>query len=752
MNRRRSLVVLEGVDGRVEIARGSAGEAEIDASTLADAIFALGYVHARDRGLQMLLVRILARGEASEILSSDDEMLELDRFFRSFNLSADSTYEESRLSDHAREHVIAYSRGVNAYFASNSIPWELRLVGVPKRAPLWGFSDIYLTGKIIGYVGLAQMQADFERFLIQSVQNGVPIGALEELYPGKLAYLDVDLIREVHLIDPIVPHHLKWNAESIPPAVSSNNWAVAAWRSATGYPLFASDPHMELSRLPAIWYEAALRWKSDGRERYAIGATMPGTPAMVFGRNADLAWGVTYANMDCVDSWIEDCRDGTYLRGDDRIPFRVRHERIRRKRKAEVDFVFYENDHGVLAGDPFVPGRYLATRWSAAEHTGASTLDGFARLYETDRVDRASDIVSHINNSSWNWVLADRSGNIGYKMSGRMPIRRPGASGLVPLAGCDPRNDWTGFVDPADLPGEFNPARGFIATANQNLNHLGAAKPINICVAPYRYERIDRELSADKMFSLDDMKALQCDIKSIQAERFMRVLRPILERIKADENVKILLDWDFRYDADSRGATLFERFYRALIEEFFSGSEPTKHAGPIGGVALAHLLDETSCFSEYYGEIDDVMLAERSEWLGVRDRDEVFRIAFERARVERVEPYRSTRMFLMKHLLLGGKLPVRLGFDRGPFVLEGGRATVRQGQIVKTRGRRFAMGPSYRIVADLGLDEIDTALPGGPSDRAFGKWYASGIAAWLEGKYQKIKGFRGVDRKDRSES
>ena len=738
----RSRMVLEGIDGRVEIGRGSGGEAEIDATTLSDAIFALGYVHARDRGLQMLLVRILARGTASEMLSSDDEMLELDRFFRGFNLSADSTLEESRLSKIAREHVAAYSHGVNAYFGSHSIPWELRLLGVPKRALAWGFSDVYLTGKIIGYVGLAQMQGDFERFLIQSVQNGVPIGALEEMYPGRLAYLDVDLIRKVHLVDPIVPHHLKWNAAAIPPAVSSNNWAIAARRSATGYPLFASDPHMELSRLPAIWCEATLRWKSEGRERYAIGATMPGTPAMVFGRNADLAWGVTYANMDCVDSWIEDCRDGTYRRGDERIPFRVRHERIRRKRKADVDAVFYENVHGSLAGDPRVPGFYLATNWSSAEHTGASTLDGFARLYETDRVDRACEIVAHINNSSWNWVLADRSGNVGYQMSGRMPIRREGASGLVPLAGWDPRNDWSGFADPADLPGEINPARGFVATANQNLNHLGRVKPISICVASYRYAKIERELSVDKKFSLTDMKALQCDIASLQAERFMRVLRPILQRIESNEHAKILLEWDFRYAAESRGAALFERFYRALIDEFFSGSEGSNHAGPIGGVALAHLLDETSCFSEYFGEIDDVMLAERSLWLADRNRDDVFRIAFERASTDRVEAYRTTRMFLIKHLLLGGKLPVWLGFDKGPFVLEGGRATVRQGQIVKSRGRKFAVGPSYRIVADLGLDEIESSLPGGPSDRAFSGLYASGIAAWLAGSYRRIAGFR----------
>ena len=53
-----------------------------------------------------------------------------------------------------------------------------------------------------------------------------------------------------------------------------------------------------------------------------------------------------------------------------------------------------------------------------------------------------------------------------------------------------------------------------------------------------------------------------------------------------------------------------------------------------------------------------------------------------------------------------------------------------------------AGGPSVRVTADMATDEIHTALPGGPSDRRFSPWYASGLEDFLAGR---TKAVRGVD-------
>ncbi len=59
------------------------------------------------------------------------------------------------------------------------------------------------------------------------------------------------------------------------------------------------------------------------------------------------------------------------------------------------------------------------------------------------------------------------------------------------------------------------------------------------------------------------MKALQFDLGSPQAERFLALLKPLLDHAGPFENARLLQDWDGVYRDDSRAATLFERFYRA---------------------------------------------------------------------------------------------------------------------------------------------------------------------------------------------
>src|SRR5262249_2982436 len=173
---------------------------------------------------------------------------------------------------------------------------------------------------------------------------------------------------------------------------------------------------------------------------------------------------------------------------------------------------------------PNEAGYYLASRWSCRDETGAAALDATCALMQAKTVTEGQEALGRISNSSWNWVLADRSGSIGYQMSGRMPIRRAGVRGLVPLPGWDPANDWQGAYPAEMLPRELNPMRGWSITANHDLNHLGKAHPINVCMASYRAERIDALLAPDRL-TLKQMRDIQLDLYSKQAEKFMAVIR-----------------------------------------------------------------------------------------------------------------------------------------------------------------------------------------------------------------------------------
>ncbi len=184
----RRLQALAGEAGPVEIERDSAGVVHISAADLPDLHFGLGFCHALDRGLQMLLVRILGRGQAGEQLSGADASLALDRFFRRMHFDRDVARETAALPARTRVVVDAYCHGINRCFEERGIPWELRLLRCGFTP--WTAADVLLTAKVIGYVPLGQAQANTEHFLLECVQNGIPRAQLEELFPGQLTGID----------------------------------------------------------------------------------------------------------------------------------------------------------------------------------------------------------------------------------------------------------------------------------------------------------------------------------------------------------------------------------------------------------------------------------------------------------------------------------------------------------------------------------------------------------------------------------
>ncbi len=718
----RSAWTLAG-ERQIPIKRDEHGVPHVYAQTEADLYRGIGHCHGTDRALQMLLMRILGQGRASELLDASDDMVRLDRFFRRLNLTAGADDELARASDHVRALALAYCAGVNEALEERT-PWELRLLGY-RPAP-WTLADLVLASRVVGYVGLAQSQGDMERLLVEMVQAGVPRAHLDELFPGQLGLLDADLIARVTLGDRLVPEALRW-MNVLPRAVASNNWVLAPKKTAGGHAILANDPHLEVNRLPNVWYEIVV----ELAERFCIAATMPGLPALLIGRTNDLAWGATYTFLDGIDSWIEDCRDGRFRRvkkGRDRwIPFRVRTETVHRKGKPDVTLTFYENDHGVLDGDATVPGLYLATRWASGSGTGAASLQAcFAMLGATD----VATGMEHLGRlePSFNWVLADRHGDIGYQMSGCMPVRREGWTGLVPLAGWDAANDWQGFVPPAELPRAHNPDSGFVATANDDLNHLGRAHPINLPMGPYRAERIAALLAARDDWTVADVEAMQMDVLSPHAERFMAILRPLLP---VTPSADILRTWDCRYDPASLGATLFERCYRGLVREVFGAV--------CGAEVMRHVTGETAILADFYYNLDRILLAESSVWFGDESRDQIFARVIARSLDGPLTTWGSEQRVMMKHLTLGGRFPVWAGFDRGPIVLRGNRATIHQGQVYRSGGRVTSFAPSYRLVTDFGETCAHTCLAGGPSDRRFSPWYTSELDDWLAGRFKTLR-------------
>ncbi len=403
------------------------GIPHIDAENLSGMYWGNGYVHATDRGMQMLLMRILGQGRASEILDASASSLSIDMFFRRMNWSGNVDEQVAGLDQDKRQYLESYCDGVNAAF-SKKTPWELKLLGY--KPEKWVPENSIMITRMVGYLTLAQSQDEIERLLVELVQGDISKEKLDELFPGILAGLDIDLIKKVTLNERIVPPNILWNSAA-PRMMASNNWVISGNKTASGKPIVANDPHLEVNRLPNVWCEIALQ--SQGR--YIFGGSMPGFPGVLSGRGTDVAWGVTAGFVDACDSWIEQCKDGKYYRedGDQWLNFTERKEVIKRKKREPVEVVFYENEHGVLDGDPHEKGYYLATRWAPSE-SGCSAVTAIMDMWDVKSVDGGMDTLGKVE-TGWSYVFGDLNGDIGFQMSGLVPKRREGISGLVPLPG-----------------------------------------------------------------------------------------------------------------------------------------------------------------------------------------------------------------------------------------------------------------------------------------------------------------------------
>ncbi len=717
----RNGVVLKGIESNLTINREDHGIPVIRADSFADLYFGLGWVQAHDRFLNMELSRLIARGRGAECL--DPFLLKLDIAMRRCNLWNDAIMEAAKLTGTTLKLINAYCAGVNERLTSGPLPFEFKLLG--HRPDPWSPADSIITAKLIGVTDLTETQGWMEKFIIQMIKQDVPLAMIKELFPYLTEEPDqefLEIIRQVRLPEPIIPESVKW--AELPRLQCSNNWVVAGAKSKSGKPLFCGDPHLDTSRLPAIWQEVIM--ETDGF--FFIGATVPGVPGPAMGRSDHLAWSPTYGNMDVIDYFIEEVQGTTYRRGSEWLPFTVREEMIRVRGREPVRVRFYENEHGVLEEEPTEKGYYPCFAWSSGRSCGAETIINMFEIPLCKNVDEALEHFGNLDFAAFNWVVADMTGNIGYRMSGRNPVRKEGCSGLLPLPGWDESYDWQGFHDRKSNPSLLNPPENYIVTANQDLNNLAPVKVTNLAMAPYRTRRISELLNQHNDHSVESMKKMQYDLYSKQAEDFMRLFRPLLPDNEAG---KLLAGWDLVYNSDSVAPTMFENIHSELLQIVFGEMN-------FGKGAYDFLLNETVLLHDYDWNFDRVLLSEDSAWFKGRQRADLYREALVRGLAKKAEPYGKGRKIMMRHLLLGGRLPRIFGFDYGPLELIGGRATISISQIFKEAGRIATFSPTYRFITDLAEEKVHSVLAGGPSDRRFSKWYVSGIPGWQSGKYNEL--------------
>ena len=543
--------------GTVEILRDRAWVPHVFATSTADLWFGVGFAMAQDRLWQMDRLRRRAYGTLAEVLGPDHAAADLQH--RIVDLDGIAAAEARRLDGEERVVVEALVAGINR--------------GI----------ETFGADLPIEFAMLAYEPAPFTAHDVLAILRGIwwsLNGRLPMLTIAEAASLLPEELREAYLTpaspgarilpagSPVPDAGLTADALQSPVAgesdwQGSNNWAVGSGRTASGQPILCSDPHQPFW-LPSSWYEFAIH----GPDGTVAGAGHPGTPGQWWGSNGSVAWGLTNDGTSTKDLYREEVHPddpGRYRDGDGwrsfaerEVEITVRGEESRRHtvrstvRGPIVNEVVPSIDP---AGDP-----PLSLRWVGQEHVADITT--MLRYAKARTCDEFQEALREWAVPVFNWVCADKAGQVAYQHAGRIPIRGRIKTGYRDAT--NPDDAWQGYV-PFDAMPRIAPVRdGYVSSANNRPYPDDYPYPLyGPSATGYRQERIRAVIDAARPFDIDAASGLQNDPVSDRAAHVAPLLVARLEG-SGDPEIGLfvaqLRDWDFAYTFEATAPLFFETF------------------------------------------------------------------------------------------------------------------------------------------------------------------------------------------------
>ena len=561
----------------IEIIRDRFGVPHVFAATRADSLFGLGFVHAQDRLWQMEISRRLGSGRLAEILG--EAALRADLFIRNLDLYGHATRSYAALDLSSRALLDAYVAGVNAYLVNHDQPLPPEFLILRHHPEPWTPADSLVWVKLMAL----DLSGNWTRELLRlRLARRLSPKQIDDLFTPYRA-TEPRGLPEIASLYPDLPAEIldRTYAGAMMPlgeGAGSNNWVVSGRRSATGGPLLANDPHLA-PQAPAIWYFAHLQWPGHN----VIGATAPGLPLVVLGRNDRIAWGFTNTGPDVQDLYIEriDPADSSrYLTPDGSGPFELRQERIRVRDKADILRTFRRTRHGPVISDVHrlseetVPEGYaLSLAWTALSDDDLTAQAGL-KVAVSGNWEAFVEAVRDFHSPQQSIVYADTDGNIGYYAPARVPVRHPKnkIKGFMPQPGWDATYDWNGFIPFQELPHSFNPEVAAIVTANHKV--VPDDYPHQITLEwedAYRAERILELLAGRKKHSLESFKMMQQDDISLMARELLpRLLAPEPDSETARRAHALLAAWNGEMERGRPEPLIFSAWYRELTRLIYA--------------------------------------------------------------------------------------------------------------------------------------------------------------------------------------
>ncbi|HEY8935466.1 MAG TPA: penicillin acylase family protein [Cyclobacteriaceae bacterium] len=733
---------IPGLKAKVTVVYDSILIPHIFAQNDEDLYLAQGYVTAMHRLWQMEFQTHAAAGRVSEITGPGKNglILNFDRGQRRLGMSFGAEHVlKAVMSDPlSRLMTEKYSEGINQYIQSlnyDDLPFEYKLLDYDPEpwAPIkcalllknmaqtldMGDKDIEMTNalKLFGKDMVDILYPDME-----------PVGDPIVDNPGgwKFNPVKIDSI-PMALPDELI-HTKKLPGED--PTTGSNNWAVSGSKTVTGSPMLCGDPHLNLS-LPSIWY--AVQLNAPGIN--AMGASLPGAPAIIIGFNDSIAWSVTNAQRDLVDwyaiKYQQSNRDN-YLLDEKWIPTKKQIEKF----KVRGESVFYDTVIYTTWGPVTYDRNYhaednlkdYAFRWLA--HDESNEFITFYLLNRGKNHDDYMQALNHFSAPAQNFVFASVSGDVAMRIQGKYPVRRKDEGKFV-LDGSKSSMGWKAFIPNEQNVMYKNPARGFVSSANQY--PVDATYPYYVTAThfeAYRNRRINQVLGESNKIDVAYLMKLQNDNYNLKAAESLPVFLSYVDStsLNAEEKqaYQKLKAWDYYNNVNSEGASYYEAWWDNLMPLLWDEmNNPNTTLYTPTTFNTIHLIKTKPDFNFF-----DVQKTSEKETA-----KEVIQQAFKLGVAEVVKwkkdhtsetvDWADYKDSYVGHLLRIDPLSIH--------VKHGGNH-----DIVNANSKTH--GPSWRMIVSLEKSGVKcwATYPGGQSGNPGSEHYADMLNKWVNGQYYSI--------------
>ena len=757
-------ISLQSIENNIEITYDKMGLPQIWAETETDGYFALGYVHASDRLFQMELIRRVAHGRISELLGK--AALIHDKRQRLVGHAKMAAVAVGKLNDDDRNRLNAYVKGINEYYKKcAALPIEFYLMQIDFEP--WTVSDLVTILSFQSWFSDALMNRDL--FFVKTAEKlGVEKAKLLiKDYPGwaptTIEYSNfsnnesiIDKAPEGK-IKTITDYKYSENFKSLKQSlyeqlfsnnqtpftksVSSNGWAVSPSRTESGKAILASDPHLEITRLPEFWYYVGLHIKKT--KTNILGITTPGLPFVVMGHNAQVAFSFTAGGVDITEYYLEKINpedSNQYLTENGWENFDIETDTIKiAGEKSPVIYDIKKTRHGPIISELDSLDKTYSMRWAGFDVDLERAVQAGFKLHSVNNFEKFRETVTALGALDANWIYADSNGNIGYQLGTPVPIRQKENSNL-PLTGWSIKNEWLGFY-PIDMtPHVLNPKQGWVGNCNNLSQRSNLSYKIDGNYFPDRILRLNELFNSQDKYNVNHIQKMQMDMTDSFLLRWRDVIANLFDTIGDTKHADRLRKWDGITTQDSRETLLVELFLLQLKKIMFEDE-------------LGDLYKQVR-----FIWMDQIVNSDDLSWYDniktddkIENKNDIMTQALIKT-LEILDPNKqmATDSEYYKHITWGNwhsltiqhpmaVVPILnqlLKLKFGPWKWQGTAGTMNASFYKETDNSHFKsfVGPSWRFVIDFSnIDKATMVLPAGNSGNPYSEHFFDFNEMWQKG-------------------